>query len=1839
MEARGATPRLRVMAGRPREGAIWNTGTLSVTNTVFANNVALAGAGGQGSLGGSGGNGGDGWPDDSFIHSGLGTPTGPGNGGNGGAAGAPATTGAAGVAQGGAIYDSGTGTFGQDTFTDNAAVTGGFPNLGLALVGGPPAGQAYTHPTIQVGFSSGSPGGQCGTGYFGASSGSAGAPSAGLSGTPGADAAGGAVTSNATLDTTNSFTGQLAIAQGGEPGSPGGVNQVRNLLLFLPTEHTVPACPINNGTSGSAGADGVATGANTSKPLVTVTPGIQVLPTGTPGQFQFIATVVSDPGGNPLTLTWDFGDGSAAGLGSAVTHTYTKPGQYTVRLTSLAVDGTSTVISTQVKVSPPALSASIAVGAPAASSATAPAPTGTGGSNPKPGDFVAAVLTLSADPNGVGDLSNLTFTGAPLSISPSGRMTVSTGPTPGISPPLTISPGGELVYTYCLQAAALGLATLSTTIDGQDASGAAIPTTTGQGLVTIGDSLPVTVTTSPEPIKVPDDSDGNPIPQPFTATITVTNPFAEPLTHVYLTKPMLVQKVGSTKTINITQQGDVSPGTVDLGPAAVGASVTTTIAFEAEADGTVDLTAQVAAPNPDAPTESITGQGDTLVHVNPTALLTIDLQPPSAGDGCQTAGGATIANCVTGGQPWDIFGVVSNITNATSVQLDPMTPTAAGNASGGNPVDLTDNGPPSPGNPNPPTTSGVSFSNPCGVPQPTSGPVAFPGVYPVPFAPDLGPLDTKSFGAQVYTAPVGSNSSQITYAPTGTVTLPDGTTRPLTADDILFVPADATEKVVVDQRTPDVAPGTFASWTANFSIGLAEGICQWTVGQLVTVPTLLVGVGNILEQIPVDLLQTFDYLVEWYNALTPSQKDGWLSAAAASIAGQTQESFDSAKAKIDTATQAFFQPLGNAMASGDTNTLANVAGQTVGNIYLDAPLWFIHPNEAGNVVRLSDEAQQQAEHAIIPKAPAEFQAADDLLDGATLNGRSPLNYAYGMNDGQVAEIRQLAADKDLLIGVRSRSEESIAWEAKGAVLKPENLKAKTISDLDAQYLGYAPDEVGIMGFREPITQAQLDANLAGADPTIAAATRARWAKQVSDYAKLQKLYASYEAKGIPVGFDYQANGIPSEVWSTNMTRRKFSLQPETDPTGAGRPYFRILMADDNGVLQPVTGDIDIVSITAADGHILSPSERLDIYNTLEDTIGMQHGETLSWLPGGELSSKAKADLLNAHTPGPGNEPLAVFGPDGGVRAAFVNPNLTFFDQATGLGRVWYIGGYKTPFWPHFSSLYDPQFKAFESSVQSGFFQFITPAGFNQQLNPPPNGNAAPSPSLLSAGTAAAPVSADPSASADGSSTLTGTCTWQFSTDSSAAVVQPDPNGNGLVQFTATGSVAPVDLTACGTAAAGTFSIFDSLAGAGPSGPLAGGVLSILPESVLNTGAPAGSTTLSIDGVSDVAPFLDPTTTPWFAPGQEIVIDPASPDQEVATITGTSPLTLAAPLAFDHGEGTMIAVAPAGFGLGGGGSGGFGGGGGPGGGVGSGGGPGGGGGGTGALPPTIARIAGPDRIGTALAASRDRYPTAHTAGAVVLARGDDFADALAGQPLAGARGGPLLLTGPTALDPAVAAEIERVLPPRGTVYVLGGPRAVSEAVVDTLTGAGFNVVRLAGADRYATALAIATSGLGDPGTILLATGHDFADGMAAGPAAAKAGGAVLLTNGPALDRATAAYLAAHPGDRVYAVGGPAAAADPAAIAVTGADRYETAVLVAERWFTSPAVIGVARGDVFADALSGGAEMAALGGPLLLTGPAALPDALAAWLAAKPSVTTIKVYGGPAAIGPAVVRALG
>ncbi len=198
-------------------------------------------------------------------------------------------------------------------------------------------------------------------------------------------------------------------------------------------------------------------------------------------------------------------------------------------------------------------------------------------------------------------------------------------------------------------------------------------------------------------------------------------------------------------------------------------------------------------------------------------------------------------------------------------------------------------------------------------------------------------------------------------------------------------------------------------------------------------------------------------------------------------------------------------------------------------------------------------------------------------------------------------------------------------------------------------------------------------------------------------------------------------------------------------------------------------------------------------------------------------------------------------------------------------------------------------------------------------------------------------------------------------------------------------------------------------------------------------------------------------------------------------------------------------------------------------------------------PVVRRLWGPDRFATAAAISQDTFP----AGAPVayIANGLNFPDALAGGPAAALARGPLLLVTKDLIPQATADELARLGPSR--VVILGGSGVVSDLVASQLIQLlpSATLSRLWGADRFATAAAISrdTFPTGAP-VAFVANGLNFPDALAGGPAAALAGGPLLLVTKDAVPQATATELTRLGPSQVFILGGPGAISEAVADAL-------------------------------------------------------------------------------------------
>lgn len=232
-----------------------------------------------------------------------------------------------------------------------------------------------------------------------------------------------------------------------------------------------------------------------------------------------------------------------------------------------------------------------------------------------------------------------------------------------------------------------------------------------------------------------------------------------------------------------------------------------------------------------------------------------------------------------------------------------------------------------------------------------------------------------------------------------------------------------------------------------------------------------------------------------------------------------------------------------------------------------------------------------------------------------------------------------------------------------------------------------------------------------------------------------------------------------------------------------------------------------------------------------------------------------------------------------------------------------------------------------------------------------------------------------------------------------------------------------------------------------------------------------------------------------------------------------------------------------------------------------------------------RIGGDDRIDTAIKIAQAGWVNAN---AVIIARDDDFPDALVGAPLAYKLDAPILLTNKEVLSPVTKQEINRLQAKQA--YVLGGYGAVSSTVENEITTMGLNVIRLGGGDRYGTASLVAYQ-VGSDGRAILAYGENFPDALAVSPWAAVNNIPILLTTTDSLPKDTEEAIRSLNVKKTIIVGGEGVISSsvssilPGNSRIAGKNRYETATLILQELGINCTRYFMATGEDFPDALTG------------------------------------------------------
>ncbi len=247
-------------------------------------------------------------------------------------------------------------------------------------------------------------------------------------------------------------------------------------------------------------------------------------------------------------------------------------------------------------------------------------------------------------------------------------------------------------------------------------------------------------------------------------------------------------------------------------------------------------------------------------------------------------------------------------------------------------------------------------------------------------------------------------------------------------------------------------------------------------------------------------------------------------------------------------------------------------------------------------------------------------------------------------------------------------------------------------------------------------------------------------------------------------------------------------------------------------------------------------------------------------------------------------------------------------------------------------------------------------------------------------------------------------------------------------------------------------------------------------------------------------------------------------------------------------------------------------------------------------------------------------------------------------------------------------VQQVAAAQAAVDIVPATQSISYRAVDRAGNASswvtkqitveLPVVPVEGKDRYATAIAAADivypgimpSGPDGNRTVVLASGENWPDALAASGLAGAHRAPLLLTKSTSLPTTVAQKIASLGANRVIIVGGTAAVSDAVATAagqavggasrvsrIAGSHRYATANAIAAATVAVPGRTAwdgtafVATGDNFPDALAVAPLAADKGYPLYLAAPTGISDATLAAMKAA-GVKRVYLLGGTAAVSP-------
>jgi len=501
-------------------------------------------------------------------------------------------------------------------------------------------------------------------------------------------------------------------------------------------------------------------------------------------------------------------------------------------------------------------------------------------------------------------------------------------------------------------------------------------------------------------------------------------------------------------------------------------------------------------------------------------------------------------------------------------------------------------------------------------------------------------------------------------------------------------------------------PTTFLGYTLAITYGTMQALWNLTIGGVIALFDGLrqVAESGVLLRLPRSIINYMEAEVALWLSIREGPTrgqfldyfDSWLTLAyvhASGVSNSLAEIKKAANAALVTHLNRIADDYENGDWRGAVTELSREGTEAAGTLVLGT----------GVLTRWKPaiEAYEASKAALFTKfgelidaaAAKPFIGAAEAL--ATLGKAAPgyeFNYTdmaryYGLSEAQVSWLLTFCREEKILVTLRSRAAESLAWLDKGAVLKPEQIKIKTVNFLDAKWLGYGDQNVGRVIIRPKSflpTENKLVARMRAAGLTSKDAEYEQALGRLKD--RIKELehpvgdqgYAAYledaaQKKTIKLRWNLEDNSVDPSYLPNGYTDYGFRLaQDSTSGSGNLVAQFNV-----NGTWRSVTGDVDLLSIVSANGSPLSEARRVALYKLIQKSpLGLMHPAADTWT----LLTKVAGHVVDTdfNFPAKINEfvrggTVAQFAPDRKVRAVVYN-TMSEFKSAKSYRVIW-DGGY------------------------------------------------------------------------------------------------------------------------------------------------------------------------------------------------------------------------------------------------------------------------------------------------------------------------------------------------------------------------------------------------------------------------------------------------------------------------------------------------------------------------------------------------------------------------------------